>query len=201
MKSGPIVLVIFVIGGGLVAAGLANLGAPPEGEASSRFPISADYLEFETYSDLRNESDLVVVGTVVRAVSVGSPLGEGRAPFTLFEVSTVEVLAGELAPVTRIYQLGARIGPREYIAVNDPLMAAGEEVILFLKRVREARDDSTVESDGFPLFGIVGGPQGRLVREGNSFYPPGKWDAFTGSVSQTGGPVSLEAIRSEVQGE
>ena len=125
---------------------------------SSSVALGSLFIKVFSHAELAQEADLVVIGQVTEKESVWT---EGKTQIVTFTTVTVEdVLKGDpLGATVTVRQLGGRIDGVTASIDGDAVLAPGEEVLLFLRRI-----------DG--LCYLVGMSQGKLsvVREGDQAF-------------------------------
>ena len=144
----------------ILAAGTSLNRTPSPAGGGSPLPVRvveiSQAVSYGSIGELAAASDLVVL--VVPESSSTAPDPETPSlPRTDFAVRVDRVLRGSPASgQVTVLQTGGPSGGELVEVRDDPLMALGDQVVLFLRRLPGAE----------PKYMIVGGPQGRLVVRG-----------------------------------
>lgn len=113
---------------------------------------------FVSVAQIGAASNLVIVGTVERAT--GEEYIASGYPSTTFAVHVDRTLKGEPSADVTVIQDGGRQGVNTSVELEEfPLMASGDHVLLFLR---------PIVLHGTTVWAIVGGPEGRLIVDGQS---------------------------------
>lgn len=112
-------------------------------------------MSYGTLGDLAQDADAVVVGTVSDLSYDGRDPQDPTLPLRLYDIHVDRVIAGEAPGDIVVSQTGGTLDGKKYIVEGDPLIAAGDRVVLYLQRV----DSGPSKGHYF----ILGGPQGRLA--------------------------------------
>jgi len=132
-------------------------------ELASKITITGSgfYKPYQSISELVDDSDLVVQGTVVDQfiVSIDGEL-EGVIPevWTYSEISVNNCYLGNSEDIIYVAQYGGTKDGLTYTSTNDPLLEKGDVAILFLKNISKSN------------FITIGGPQGRFVLQNDKVY-------------------------------
>ncbi|MBE0481460.1 MAG: hypothetical protein IBX68_10840 [Dehalococcoidia bacterium] len=131
-------------------AGMTACGGPPNAAQDSdevwRSETGVSWARaYGGFEDLGGSADLIVLGTVGKAIAEEEAF-EG-VYFTVFSFDVHEVLKGKEVQVILIDQTGA-VGKQELR--DDPLLYPGDRYILFLREWEPDR------------YFVLGGPQGRF---------------------------------------
>jgi hypothetical protein len=122
--------------------------------------------------ELARTSDAVVRGRVATARSRLSD--DGRRIFTTYEVRTRTVLKGRAPPFARVVVPGGVVGSFGQRVDGAPVLATGEEVVVFLRR------------SGGGAFGVAGLAQGKFNVAGSVARPDLTRLAFVSSSVRDG---------------
>lgn len=129
------------------------------GSSSNQQGINESWVSYPTLKDLKNASDVILVGKITQIASNNS----GSIPTTDFAVYVNQTIKGNVTPGSTVLvrQVGAILAGNRTIAdQDDPMMSVGGNVILFLQYECIAPNGSI--QTGAPFF-ITGGPQGRFL--------------------------------------
>jgi hypothetical protein len=148
-----------LLGAGGSAAVMAGVFDRPE-----RFVISESYaFDVTNRGYLAGFADVVAAGRVEK---VGA--ADQEATTTSYTISVTEALKGDVPDVIEVAQLGYRDGEDTYVSESQPLLVAGREYVLVLRR--QDADPSK--------FQVVAGPESaREIPGASSDVVTADWEA------------------------
>lgn len=162
MNKNKLTFIIVILG----AIGLVFSSLPQQEKIHY---LEADLIIYHNFSELKEESDLVIVGTVKESKVWSLELDEPQfSPLlkTDFIVEIERVILGETKDLSiTIVMTGGTIDDETTIIRGYPLLEIGEESIFFLKQTDTGR------------YIISGGPTGRYIIEEGKVYSLGEKNA------------------------
>ncbi len=187
MNKNKLILIMMILG----AIGIFFSSLPQQETINY---LEADLILYHDFSELKEASDLIIMGTVKESKTWNLELDEPQfSPLikTDFIVEIEQVILGdakELSSLT-IVMTGGIVDGETTIIRGYPLLTVGEQSIFFLKETDSGRCI------------VSGGPTGRYVIEEGKVYSLGEKNAEAEAYSQkdlvTNG-MSLEAFMSMI---
>ncbi|RXZ81044.1 hypothetical protein EBB07_16575 [Paenibacillaceae bacterium] len=131
-------------------------------EESTSMPaaLQVDWVDYNSLEELYEQSDIVVIGEVLRSHSVYVK----DLPYTVHTIKIQEIINGSISEKEiTIGQFGGESPEQSNIQVIDnPLFETSVELVLFLKQVEHGTYNYEVPYDYF----VTGGNQGRFELQG-----------------------------------
>lgn len=151
----------------IVSIGVYFAVVPQQGKGTEINYLEADLLVYSSLSEVKEASDLIIVGRVTGAEFWRLVLDEPQfapLPMTDFTVKIEQVILGDTEGLTSITveMTGGTLEDETWVIRGNPLMKVSNRNVLFLRRVEKGR------------YILSGGPTGRYIIEKGRVYSLGE---------------------------